>query len=187
MSMAVSAPDRKQLWRCRTLRSAPSHNQNQKEHPMIELRPFDKLGGADHGWLKAKHHFSFGGLPRPEQYGPWLVAGVERRRDRAEHRLSRPSPCQHGNHHLCPRRRDHASGQPRQQGPHRSRRRAGDERRQRHPPLRIQSGAERDQDLPDLDRADHARRPADLGRKAVSEGGSLRENSSPSPAASSRQ
>ena len=28
---------------------------------MIELRPFAKLGGADHGWLKAKHHFSFGG------------------------------------------------------------------------------------------------------------------------------
>lgn len=26
---------------------------------MIELRPFAELGGADHGWLKAKHHFSF--------------------------------------------------------------------------------------------------------------------------------
>ncbi|MFT3734513.1 MAG: pirin family protein [Rhodocyclaceae bacterium] len=26
---------------------------------MIERRPFDTLGGADHGWLKAKHHFSF--------------------------------------------------------------------------------------------------------------------------------
>ncbi|MCK1650305.1 pirin family protein [Bradyrhizobium sp. 149] len=26
---------------------------------MIELRPFAKLGGADHGWLNAKHHFSF--------------------------------------------------------------------------------------------------------------------------------
>ncbi|USQ98405.1 pirin family protein [Caulobacter sp. RL271] len=26
---------------------------------MIDRRPFDKLGGADHGWLKAKHHFSF--------------------------------------------------------------------------------------------------------------------------------
>jgi quercetin 2,3-dioxygenase len=26
---------------------------------MIELKPFAKLGGADHGWLKAKHHFSF--------------------------------------------------------------------------------------------------------------------------------
>jgi quercetin 2,3-dioxygenase len=27
---------------------------------MIDVRPFDELGAADHGWLKAKHHFSFG-------------------------------------------------------------------------------------------------------------------------------
>ncbi|HET6553293.1 MAG TPA: pirin family protein [Dyella sp.] len=26
---------------------------------MIERRPFDSLGGASHGWLDAKHHFSF--------------------------------------------------------------------------------------------------------------------------------
>lgn len=26
---------------------------------MIEVRPFDTLGAADHGWLRAKHHFSF--------------------------------------------------------------------------------------------------------------------------------
>jgi len=26
---------------------------------MIDLRPFDSLGGANHGWLNAKHHFSF--------------------------------------------------------------------------------------------------------------------------------
>ncbi len=26
---------------------------------MIERRPFDSLGHADHGWLNAKHHFSF--------------------------------------------------------------------------------------------------------------------------------
>jgi len=26
---------------------------------MIEVRPFAKLGGANHGWLNAKHHFSF--------------------------------------------------------------------------------------------------------------------------------
>ena len=26
---------------------------------MIEVRPFDSLGGANHGWLDAKHHFSF--------------------------------------------------------------------------------------------------------------------------------
>jgi redox-sensitive bicupin YhaK (pirin superfamily) len=28
---------------------------------MIERRSFSSLGGADHGWLKAKHHFSFAG------------------------------------------------------------------------------------------------------------------------------
>jgi quercetin 2,3-dioxygenase len=32
---------------------------------MIELRPFENLGGADHGWLKAKHHFSFAGYYDP--------------------------------------------------------------------------------------------------------------------------
>lgn len=26
---------------------------------MIDVRPFDQLGGANHGWLDAKHHFSF--------------------------------------------------------------------------------------------------------------------------------
>jgi len=26
---------------------------------MIDVRPFKTLGGADHGWLKARHHFSF--------------------------------------------------------------------------------------------------------------------------------
>ena len=32
---------------------------------MIERRPFNELGGADHGWLKAKHHFSFAGYYDP--------------------------------------------------------------------------------------------------------------------------
>jgi hypothetical protein len=36
---------------------------------MIELRPFAKLGGADHGWLKAKHHFSFGSHYDPNNMG----------------------------------------------------------------------------------------------------------------------
>src|SRR5258707_501507 len=36
---------------------------------MIELRPFAKLGGADHGWLKAKHHFSFGSHYDPSNMG----------------------------------------------------------------------------------------------------------------------
>jgi redox-sensitive bicupin YhaK (pirin superfamily) len=36
---------------------------------MIELRPFAELGGADHGWLKAKHHFSFAGHYDPSNMG----------------------------------------------------------------------------------------------------------------------
>ena len=36
---------------------------------MIELKPFAKLGGADHGWLKAKHHFSFGSHHDPKNMG----------------------------------------------------------------------------------------------------------------------
>jgi redox-sensitive bicupin YhaK (pirin superfamily) len=36
---------------------------------MIELRPFKTLGGADHGWLKAKHHFSFGSHYDPNNMG----------------------------------------------------------------------------------------------------------------------
>ncbi len=36
---------------------------------MIDHRPFYALGGADHGWLKARHHFSFGGYHDPENMG----------------------------------------------------------------------------------------------------------------------
>jgi len=36
---------------------------------MIERRPFDKLGGADHGWLKARHHFSFAEYYDPKKMG----------------------------------------------------------------------------------------------------------------------
>ncbi|HEX7822589.1 MAG TPA: pirin family protein [Sphingobium sp.] len=32
---------------------------------MIELRPFASLGGENHGWLDAKHHFSFAGYHDP--------------------------------------------------------------------------------------------------------------------------
>lgn len=36
---------------------------------MIEVRPFATLGGADHGWLKAKHHFSFADYYDPHRMG----------------------------------------------------------------------------------------------------------------------
>ena len=34
---------------------------------MIERRPFEKLGGANHGWLDTKHHFSFANYYDPER------------------------------------------------------------------------------------------------------------------------
>src|SRR5256885_1178455 len=36
---------------------------------MIEVRPFSQLGSADHGWLKARHHFSFGSHYDPGNMG----------------------------------------------------------------------------------------------------------------------
>ncbi len=34
---------------------------------MIELRPFDSLGSANHGWLDARHHFSFASYHDPSR------------------------------------------------------------------------------------------------------------------------
>src|SRR5689334_15086884 len=42
---------------------------------MIERRPFNTLGAANHGWLDAKHHFSFASYddPRRTQWGALRV------------------------------------------------------------------------------------------------------------------
>jgi redox-sensitive bicupin YhaK (pirin superfamily) len=34
---------------------------------MIDRRPFAELGGANHGWLHARHHFSFAGYHDPKR------------------------------------------------------------------------------------------------------------------------
>ena len=36
---------------------------------MIDIRKFDSLGHADHGWLNARHHFSFAGYHDPNRMG----------------------------------------------------------------------------------------------------------------------
>ena len=36
---------------------------------MIDIRPFTSLGHADHGWLDARHHFSFANYHDPARMG----------------------------------------------------------------------------------------------------------------------
>ncbi|MGV2496699.1 pirin family protein [Pelagerythrobacter aerophilus] len=36
---------------------------------MIDVRPFATLGAADHGWLDARHHFSFASYHDPDRMG----------------------------------------------------------------------------------------------------------------------
>ena len=36
---------------------------------MIDIRPFNSLGHADHGWLDARHHFSFANYHDPDRMG----------------------------------------------------------------------------------------------------------------------
>ncbi|WP_066556494.1 pirin family protein [Croceicoccus bisphenolivorans] len=36
---------------------------------MIEIRPFDQLGKANHGWLDTSYHFSFSGYHDPQRMG----------------------------------------------------------------------------------------------------------------------
>ncbi len=35
----------------------------------LDIRRFETLGGADHGWLNAKHHFSFSSYQDPDRMG----------------------------------------------------------------------------------------------------------------------
>ena len=42
---------------------------------MITVIPYESLGGANHGWLQAKHHFSFASYQDPNRicFGPMRV------------------------------------------------------------------------------------------------------------------
>jgi redox-sensitive bicupin YhaK (pirin superfamily) len=46
-------------WRSPLERQQLQHPANVFEATMIDIRPFDRLGHANHGWLDTRHHFSF--------------------------------------------------------------------------------------------------------------------------------
>ena len=141
---------------------------------MIELRPFAKLGGADHGWLKAKHHFSFASHYDPNNMGH----GALRVWNDDEIAPNTGFPAHpHANMEIITYVREGAITHQDSLG-NEGRTEAGD--------VQVMSAgsgirhseytrADQDPDLPDLDRADTARRSADLGLKTVSEVGSLRQ------------
>jgi quercetin 2,3-dioxygenase len=47
---------------------------------MLTVYPYEKLGHADHGWLDARHHFSFANYWNPDrvQFGPLRVINDDR-------------------------------------------------------------------------------------------------------------
>ena len=150
---------------------------------MIELRPFAKLGGADHGWLKAKHHFSFGSHYDPDNMGH----GSLRVWNDDEIAPNTGFPAHpHANMEIITYVREGAITHQDSLG-NKGRTEAGDVQVMsagsgvRHSEYNLEP--EHDQDLPDLDRADHrkaARRP---GAPSRSRSRTAPAISSPSPAA----
>lgn len=45
----------------------PSNSQPTVDSAHYEIRPFSSLGAANHGWLDARHHFSFSSYQDPER------------------------------------------------------------------------------------------------------------------------
>ena len=86
-------------------RPAPAHF-----GAMIEIRKFDSLGHADHGWLNARHHFTFANYHDPAAHELGRDPRMERRPDRGQERLSAAPAPRHGDRHLCPHGRDHPPG-----------------------------------------------------------------------------
>ena len=137
---------------------------------MIERRPFAGLGSADHGWLKARHHFSFASYYDPQRMG-WGSLRVWNDDEIASQSGFPPHP--HADMEIITYVREGAISHRDSMG-NAGRTEAGDVQVMsagsgvRH--QRIQPRARDDANFPDLDRADRARRRAVVGRQAVPQG-----------------
>ena len=102
---------------------------------MIERRPFDDLSGEDIGWLKAKHHFSFGQSADAAPNGLGYACASGTTTSSLPTRVFPPHA--HANMEIITYVREGAVTHKDSLGnerPHRSRRRPGDECRRRYPP-----------------------------------------------------
>ena len=151
---------------------------------MIELRPFAKLGGADHGWLKAKHHFSFASHYDPDNMGH----GSLRVWNDDEIAPNTGFPAHpHANMEIITYVREGAITHQDSLG-NKGRTEAGDVQVMsagsgiRHSEYNLEPA--QDKDLPDLDRADHARAASRPGAQNRFRSRTAPASSSPSPAAS---
>ena len=141
---------------------------------MIERRKFAELGGADHGWLKAKHHFSFASYYDPKRMG-WGNLRVWNDDEIAAQSGFPPHP--HADMEIITYVREGAITHKDSMG-NTGRTEAGDVQVMsagsgvRHSEYNLED--DDDADLPDLDRADGERRQAVLGRQAVPQGRPVR-------------
>src|SRR4051794_15160275 len=79
MRSMVDGPAESGLPLHRTMCGPPPHRLPRqgglRRHPMIDIRKFDSLGHADHGWLHARPHFSSADYHDPAGRG-WGAIGV---------------------------------------------------------------------------------------------------------------
>src|SRR6201987_1714004 len=57
------------IWECLSRTQRKFRTEIARNSPMIEVKRFAKLGHADHGWLNARHHFSFADYFDPRHTG----------------------------------------------------------------------------------------------------------------------
>lgn len=100
---------------------------------MIDLRPHARLGGARHGWLDTRHHFSFAEYHDPTRMH-WGRLRVWNDDIIAPQSGFPPHPHQDMEIITYVRSGAITHQQPRQSRSHPGRGRTSDERRDRHPP-----------------------------------------------------